>query len=225
MLELDNLEIYRQEIRDYARDLFQEATEAPLPPLRIINHTIPLIDENKIYKFRKSTCPDPLRHLWVQKRDAYIRSGRWEIKSAPNAMPMLLIKKPGDILKLRTVIDLRERNANTKKMTSQLPDIEAVLRRVSNKPFRSLIDGKDAYEQIRIEPDHVSRSTFNTPDGTMVSLVMQQGDCNAGATYQALMNYLFSPFIGVWLDVYLDDLVIYSITLEDHISHLLHLSS
>jgi hypothetical protein len=58
-----------------------------------------------------------------------------------------------------------------------------------------------------------------TPEGNMVSLVLQQGDCNAPATYQALMNFLFSSYIGRFMDIYLDDIVIYSDTLEDHIKH------
>jgi len=53
----------------------------------------------------------------------------------------------------------------------------------------------------------------------MVSLVVQMGDCNAPATYQALMNHIFSPYIGVFLDVYLDDIIVYSDSFEDHIKH------
>ena len=50
----------RQEIKEYAKDLFKDAAETPLPPMRAINHTIPLIDEDKKYKFRRATCLDPL---------------------------------------------------------------------------------------------------------------------------------------------------------------------
>src|SRR5882757_2250439 len=60
---------------------------------------------------------------------------------------------------------------------------------------------------------------ITTPDGTMVSLVMQIGDCNASATYQSLMNHIFSDFIGVFMDVYLDDIVIYSDSAEEHVKH------
>ena len=81
------------------------------------------------------------------------------------------------------------------------------------------MDGRDAYEQIRVEPSHVERTAVTTPDGNMVSQVIQLGDCNAPATYQALMNYIFSPYIGRFMDVYLDDIVIYSDTLKEHIEH------
>ena len=120
---------------------------------------------------------------------------------------------------MRTVIDSRARNANTRKLASPLPDIETILRNVAAHPYCSLIDGKDAYEQIRVEPEHVPRTLFTTPDGTMVSEVMQMGDCNGGATYQTLMTYIFAPYIGVYMDVYMDDIVIYSDTPDDHVIH------
>ena len=100
---------------------------------------------------------------------------------------MLLLQKPcktkEDPIQLRTVIDLREQNKNTKKLLSPLLDIELVLRRVASKKYKSLIDGKDTYEQIRIISEHVNRLIFNTPDGTMVSKVMQLGDCNSRVMY------------------------------------------
>ena len=95
--------------------------------------------------------------------------------------------------------------------------MEGILRRISRRPYRSLIDGKDAYEQIRIEPEHVERTAMTTPDGNMVSLVLQQGDCNGPATYQALMNHIFAPMIGDCLSVYLDDITVGSDTVQEHI--------
>ena len=77
--------------------------------------------------------------------------------SSGNTVPMLLIPKPGST-KLRVVVDLCARNANTKKLSSPMPDIEGIKRHVARAKFRSIIDGKDAYEQIRIIPEHVSRT-------------------------------------------------------------------
>jgi len=82
-----------------------------------------------------------------------------------------------------------------------------------------LIKSKDAYEQIHIEPADVPKSLFTTPDGSMVSQVMQQGDCNAPATYQSLMIHIFGPYIGVFMDVYLDNIIIYSDTVQNHFEH------
>ena len=139
-----------------------------------------------------------------------------------NAIPLLMIPKvsslggkPG----LRTVFDKQEQNLNTYKLASPLPDIEEILREVSKHRYRSLIDGKDAYEQIRVVPEHVPQTLFMMPDGMMESLVMQQGDANAGATYQTLMNHLFASYIGAFMFVYLDDIIIFSDSAEDHMEH------
>ena len=213
-----DIEAAREELKQYAEPLCKDEKETGLPPLRAINHTIPLIDEGKVYPWRPSRCPEVFRSQWAEKRDAYLKTGRWEITSAGNTVPMLLVQKPKkDSPELRVVVDLRERNKNTHKMTSPLPDMEGVLRRTARRKFRTALDLKAAYEQIRIVPEHVQRTAVTTPDGNMVSHVVQQGDCNAPATYQALMNHLFSAHIGRIMDVYLDDIVIYSDSLDQHV--------
>ena len=191
--------------------------------MRAVNHKIPLIDDKKVYRFRGSKCPEAFREQWTKKKNDYIANGRWRTKTGTNAIPMLMIPKmlsSGGPPTLRTVFDKREQNANTYKLASPLPDMEEILREVSRHKYRSLIDGKDAYEQIRVIPEHVQRTLFTTPDGTMESLVMQQGDCNAGATYQMLMNHIFGPHLGVFVYVYLDDIIIFSDTVEDHVKHI-----
>ena len=219
-IEDQRIEEAREELRRYAAPLCKDMADTDLPPLRDINHTIPLIDEEKAYQWRPSRCPEMFREQWSEKRDAYIKTGRWKVTSARNTVPMLLIPKPGTKPpQLRTVVDLRERNSNTRKLTSPLPDMEGMLRRVASKPFRTTLDLKNAYEQIRIVPEHVERSAVTTPDGNMVSQVVQQGDCNAPATYQSLMNHLFSAYIGRFMDIFLDDISIYSETLADHVKH------
>jgi hypothetical protein len=80
-------------------------------------------------------------------------------------------------------------------------------------------DQRDGYEQIRIKPEHVSCTAVTTSDGNIESLVLQIGDINGPATFQALMNHLFSAYIGIFMDVYLDDIIVYSKSLEDHVEH------
>ncbi|QRV99116.1 Reverse transcriptase (RNA-dependent DNA polymerase) [Ceratobasidium sp. AG-Ba] len=217
----EKIEERREELRQYGADLCKNMSETPLPPFRAINHTIPLIDENKKYRSRRVQCPKPLEPLFNKKFAAYLETKRWEYQVGTNAIPMLIMMKKSKDGKIavRTVLDKREINANTHKLASPLPDINDILLEVSKHKYRSLIDGKDAYEQIRVVPEHVHRTLFMTPKGTMVSQVMQQGDCNAGATYQALMNHVFAAFIGKFMFVYLDDIIIFSDTVEEHERH------
>ena len=139
-----------------------------------------------------------------------------------NVIPLLMIPKPSTTNEqptLCTVFNKREQNANTHKLASPLPDIEEILHEVSRHKYCSLIDGKDAYEQIRVIPEHVPHTIFTTLDGTMESLVMQQGDCNAGVTYQTLMNHIFASYLGVFVYVYLDDIIIFSDSIKEHVNH------
>ncbi|KAG6912349.1 hypothetical protein DXG01_015249, partial [Tephrocybe rancida] len=101
-----------------------------------------------VYPWRPSKCPEALRPQWDEKRAAYVKTGRWEITANGNAVPMMFLKKPV-------------------KKSSPLPDIDGILRRAARAKYRSIIDGQDAYEQIRIRPDHVHRTTVTTPDGNM----------------------------------------------------------
>ena len=132
----DRLEAARQELHEYTAPICMDASDSPLPPLRTINHTIPLKEEAKTYSWRPSKCPDALHHLWIEKRNAYLKSGRWQMSNARNTLPMLLLTKPGTGIKgiphrLRVVCDLHEQNTNTHKVTSPLPDMEAILQHVS----------------------------------------------------------------------------------------------
>ncbi|KAF8573629.1 hypothetical protein K439DRAFT_1624931 [Ramaria rubella] len=89
----EDLQKLREELREYAADICKDAIETPLPPLRVINHTIPLIDEAKVYRWRPSKWPEALRPLWCEKREAYLATGHWKFMTGTNAMPMLMLKK------------------------------------------------------------------------------------------------------------------------------------
>src|SRR5436305_9652298 len=79
----------------------------------------------------------------------------------------------------------------------------------------------DVYFQIRVEPENEKHTAFKTPDGQMYnSRVMQQGDCNLPSIFMQIINYILQAFLGIFIFVYLDDIFIYSDTLEDHIDHI-----
>ena len=78
----------------------------------------------------------------------------------------------------------------------------------------------EAYGQICIQPEDVLKTAFATIFSTFVSRVMQQGDCNAPSTFQRLMTAVSREYITNFVHVYLDDIFIYSSSIEEHEEHL-----
>ena len=188
------------------------------PPLREINHAIPLVDEQKRYNYHLPCCPDSLKPQLSAKIGEYTTAGLWEAVQSQQAAPMLCIpKKDG---RLRTVIDCRKRNDNTVKDVTPFPDQDQIRLDVAHAKYRLKINLSDAYKHVRVEPEAVWKTSFAMMQGTFVSHVMQQGDCNAPSTFQRIMNMVFREFIRVFLHVYLDDLFVYSKSVEEHEKHL-----
>ena len=189
-----------------------------LPPLREINHKIPLIDPDKVYNYHLPRCPEAIKTALMAKIDRYENAGWWKRAVTTQAAPMLCVpKKNGD---LRTVVDCRKRNDNTLRDVTPFPDQDQIRNDVARAKFRSKIDLSDAYEQIRVHPEDVDKTAFATVYGTYVSYVMQQGDCNAPSTFQRLMTFVFRDYIGKFVHVYLDDIFVFSDTIREHEQHL-----
>ena len=114
------------------------------------------------------------------------------------------------------MIDARERNANTVIDSTPLPNQDIIREAVASHKYVSVIDISDAYEQLRIVPEDVPKTLFASLLGTFVSNVLQQGDCNGPSSWQRLMTYVFRERIGVEVWVYLDDIYVFTNTIEKH---------
>ena len=91
-----------------------------VPPFRMINHEINLIDTNKQIKYHLPKCPDTLKEELAEKISQYTSAGWWVPTLVRQAVPMLcVLKKSG---KLRMVFNLRMQNNNTEKDVSPFPD-------------------------------------------------------------------------------------------------------
>ena len=140
------------------------------------------------------------------------------MKSVPQATPVLRIPKKSG--KLQTVIDCCKRNNNMVKDVTPFPNQDQIRMDVARVKYHSKIDLLNTYEQVQIKLEDVWKMAFTTIYGTYISLVMQQGDYNAPVTFQHLMMVIFRDHIGHFIYVYLDDIFIFSDTLEEHELHL-----
>ena len=113
---------------------------------------------------------------------------------------------------------LRARNDITVKDNTPILDITCIINAVAKSKYRSKIDLTDGYHNVRIETESEKYTSFNTPFGTYRTRVMQQGDCNAPATFIKLMNHIFSDMLVRSVYVYLYDIPIFNDTKEDHIT-------
>ena len=122
-------------LRDQWFEKYKDITSgvpAKLPPLREINHRIPLINEAMVYHYHLPRCADAIKPALMEKIKRYTNAKWWVPATVPQAAPMLCIaKKDGG---LRTVVDCRKRNDNTVKDVTPFLDQEQIRLDVARAP-------------------------------------------------------------------------------------------
>jgi hypothetical protein len=151
---------------------------------------------------------------WIEDN---LRKGLIRPSKSPFGAPCFFIKKKDGSLRL--CVDYRRLNAITIKDRNPLPLINDLIRSLAKGRIFSVLDLRGAYNLIRIEQGHEHKTAFVTQFGQFESLVMGFGPTNCPAHFQAIMNQLFRSMIGTSVEMYLDDIVVYSQNLEEHWVH------
>lgn len=132
-------------------------------------------------------------------------------------MIILKLLKPDEPLCIHIISDLRPKNKNTVKMTLPLLVIEKVYCHVTSCKYKSIINILNILEQQYVGSEDIAKTAVNIPDRNMINLIVQQGDCNAPTSFQALMCHILAPHLGTCMNVYLDDIIIYLNSIEQYI--------
>ncbi|CAF4649358.1 unnamed protein product [Rotaria sp. Silwood2] len=136
---------------------------------------------------------------------------------SPWSSPVLLKKKPDGTY--RFLVDFRRLNAITKKDSYPQPSAEELLHRLAGHRYFTKLDLKSGYFQIPIDELDIQKTAIVTQDGLYEFTVLAQGLMNAPPTFQRVMNELLANGRWDYVVVYLDDIVIFSKTIEQHKQH------
>ena len=150
--------------------------------------------------------------------DKLLAQGVIEPASSPWASNVVLVRKRDG--SYRCCIDYRQLNNVTTKDAYPVPRMDSCLDAMLGAGWFSTIDMPSAYHQVYVAPEDMDKTAFICPRGMYRYRTMPFGLCNAGATFQRLMDLVMS---GLHLDiclVYLDDIVVFARSAEEHLQRL-----
>jgi hypothetical protein len=161
--------------------------------------------------------PNELVELKIQLQDL-LDKGFIRPSASPWGCPALFVKKKDNSLRL--CVDYRPLNVVTIKKKYPLLRIDILFDQLAGPKVFSKIDLCSGYHQIKIKPSDIPKTAFLTRYGLYEYLVMSFGLTNAPAYFMYLMNSVFMPELDRFIVVFIDDILIYSKTDEDHADHL-----
>ncbi|RVW60606.1 Retrovirus-related Pol polyprotein from transposon 17.6 [Vitis vinifera] len=145
-------------------------------------------------------------------------SGFYSSKYIAMGSPSVVCEEEGWHTKL--CIDYRKLNRVTVKNKYPLPRIDDLFDQLKGAKYFSKIDLRTGYHQLRVREEDVSKTAFRTRYGHYEFLVMPFGLTNAPAAFMDLMNRVFRAYLDQFVIVFVDDILIYSRSLEEHKQHL-----
>ena len=196
--------------------LFEDKEVDSLPPQRTCDMEINLKDESKtppfLKIFRLTDKEETLLKQWI---DTNLEKGLIRPSKSPCAAPIFFVpKKDGT---LRPCINYKLLNDNTLPDGRPLPLVSDILARFHGSCIFTCLDLKGAYNLIRIKPGNEWKAAFRSKFGLFEPLVVQFGLQNAPSVFQSFINSLFLDLLDKSVVIYLDDILIFSKTVEEHV--------
>lgn len=204
-------------VHEYA-DTMPATLPNGLPPKRAVEHEIEEEPGSKppskaAYRMSQEEMETLRTHIADLLEKGFIRPS-----CSPYGAPVLFVpKKDGGF---RMCVDWRQLNKQTIKNKYPLPRIDDLLERLHGSKVWSKIDLTQGYYQVRIKEDDIPKTAFRTRYGLYEFTVLGMGLCNAPATFMRVMNDALRPFLDRFVLCYLDDLLIFSDSEEEHLEHL-----
>ena len=204
-------------LRNYPQLFPDELPQHPPPPGRI-HHAIDLIPNytiptRKLYRQTHEELAETKRQI-----NEYLKADHITPSTSPFGSPILLVKKKDNTI--RMCVDYRGLNEITVKNTFPIPRIDDLHDQLADAKYFTKLDLFSGYHHNPIKQTDQHKTAFISRYGTYEFKFMPFGLLNAPATFQSAMNSLFHYLLDNFFIVYLDDILIYSPTLQKHKTHL-----
>ena len=209
----------RRVLKDLVRRYPDVFTDMP-GETDVIQHQIRLTDDTP-NRCKPYPLPYAMREELRNEVDTMLEMGVVRPSTSPYASPIVMVKKKDG--SNRVCVDFRKLNKITEVDPEPMTTTEDLFRRLSGKKYLSKIDLTKGYWQIPVAPEDVHKTAFVTPDGQYEFTRMPFGMVNSGATLVRGLRKILEGMPGV--GSYVDDIVIYSDSWEDHIKTLKELFS
>jgi hypothetical protein len=198
------------------KDIFQEVPG--LPPKRDIGFSINLMPEAaQVLKSPYRMSTPELKELQLQLEEI-LKKGYIHPGVSSWGAPVLFVKKKDRTLRL--CIDFRQLNKVTVKNKYPLPRIDDIFDQLKGARIFSKIDLRSGYHQVRIKDEDINKTTFRTRYGHYEFTMVSFGLTNAPDVFMCLMNGVFRDYLDKFVIVFLDDILVYSKSEEEHEQHL-----
>ena len=214
----EELETRETEIRSQFARIFEpppHVQELPQQPVaRIL-----LKDPNHHIKSRNYPCPRKWKDAWHTLLQQHLDAGRIRPSSAPAGCGAFIIPKADPNVLPRWVNDYRQLNSNTITDSFPIPLVSEILSDLGQGKVFATLDMTNSFFQTRMHPDDVELTAVNTPWGLYEWVVMPMGIKNVPAIHQRRVTSALRPWIGRICHVYMDDIAIWSRTVEEHVQN------
>lgn len=205
------------EIISAYEDIFLLPEDA-LPPTKLTYHSINTSDETPIHVKQYRYPPIHKEEIEKQMRELLVK-GIIQPSDSPYNFPLWVVPKKTDAsgkTKWRVVVDFRKLNEKTQQDAYPLPNIDEILDQLGGARYFSAFDLASGFHQIPLNTEHTKKTAFSTPNGHYEYRRMPFGLKNAPATFQRMMDNALRGLINQTCFVYLDDIIVYGKTLDEH---------
>lgn len=202
-------------------DEFKDVLSPPtsLPPHRgAFDHRIKLVPGAKLPRTRPPYPLSAAERQELSRQITLLVSRGWltPVSRADHAASVFFVRKKNG--KFRLVVDWRGLNAVTVPSVYPLPRAESLIANLHGSTVFTTLDLSEAFHQVRLSEDSLPHSVITTELGLFRFEVMSFGVTDAPATFQSLMDSVLRGLVGV--EVYLDDVMVHSASLDEHIPRL-----